>query len=165
MIEKVCLVGPVYPYRGGIAHFTSVLAEEFGKGHDVLVVNFKRLYPSFLFPGKTQFDTSDEPLDVPSKRLIDTMNPLSFWSAARAMRSYQPDLIVFQWWHPFFAIAYAAIILLLGRSLKRRVAFLCHNVLPHERSLIDTVLIRLGFSQVSRFVQKRSRLVRDKDRC
>ncbi len=152
MIKKVCLVGPVYPYRGGIAHFTSVLAEEFGKHHDVLVVNFKRLYPSFLFPGKTQFDTSGEPLDVPSRRLIDTMNPLSFWSAAQAMRSYRPDLIVFQWWHPFFAVAYAVIILLLGGSLKRRVAFLCHNVLPHEKSLIDTVLIRLGFSQVSRFL-------------
>ena len=152
MIKKVCLVGPVYPYRGGIAHFTSVLAEEFGKGHDVLVVNFKRLYPSFLFPGKTQFDTSDEPLDVPSKRLIDTMNPLSFWSAARAMRSYPPDLIVFLWWHPFFAFAYRAI---SGRVRKRsdaKVVFLCHNVLPHESSIVDRVLIRHAFGAVDRFL-------------
>jgi glycosyltransferase involved in cell wall biosynthesis len=152
MTKRVCLVGPVYPYRGGIAHFTSVLAKEFGQDHDVLVVSFKRLYPSFLFPGKTQFDKSGEPLDVPSKRLIDSMNPFSFWSAARSMRSFRPDLIVFQWWHPFFAIAYATIVFLLGGTLKRNVVFLCHNVLPHERSLVDTILIRLGFSQVSRFL-------------
>jgi glycosyltransferase involved in cell wall biosynthesis len=152
MTKRVCLVGPVYPYRGGIAHFTSVLAKEFGQDHDVLVVSFKRLYPSFLFPGRTQFDESGEPLDVPSKRLINSMNPFSFWSAARLMRSFGPDLIVFQWWHPFFAVAYATIVFLLGRALKRKVVFLCHNVLPHERSVIDTILIRLGFSQVGRFL-------------
>jgi glycosyltransferase involved in cell wall biosynthesis len=152
MTKKVCVVGPVYPYRGGIAHFTSVLAKEFGKDHDVVVLSFKRLYPSLLFPGRTQFDESGEPIDVPSQRIIDTLNPLSFWNAARSIRRFQPDVIIFQWWHPFFAVAYAATVLFLGGWLRRRVIFLCHNVLPHERSMIDTILIRLGFSQVGRFL-------------
>ncbi len=69
MTRKACLVGPAYPYRGGIAHFNSLLAREFAKDHDVLVVNFKRLYPSFLFPGKTQFDESGEP-PFPSRRIV-----------------------------------------------------------------------------------------------
>ena len=82
---RVCLVGPAYPYRGGIAHFTSMLAREFVKDHDVLVVNFKRLYPWFLFPGKTQYDESDSPLRVDSERVIDSMNPLTFFCAARTI--------------------------------------------------------------------------------
>jgi glycosyltransferase involved in cell wall biosynthesis len=125
-------------YRGGIAHYTSMLAREFVPDHKVLVINFKRLYPSFLFPGKTQFDESGEPLDIESTRLIDSMNPLSFWAAARTIKSFVPDLIVFQWWQPFFAVAYAAI-------------FLCHNVLPHERSFLDDILIRVAFLQCNRF--------------
>ena len=64
MTRKVCLVGPAFPYRGGIAHFTSQLAREFGKDHDLFVVNFRRQYPSLLFPGKTQYDESGVPLDI-----------------------------------------------------------------------------------------------------
>jgi glycosyltransferase involved in cell wall biosynthesis len=152
MTKKVCLVGPVFPYRGGIAHFTSVLAQELSRGHEVLVVNFKRLYPSFLFPGKTQLDESGEPLAVASTRAIDSVNPMSFWSAARTIRAFEPDVISFQWWHPFFALAYAAIIVMMGSALRRKVVFLCHNVLPHERSFIDAILIRVGFAQVRRFL-------------
>lgn len=146
------MVGPAYPYRGGIAHYTSVLAQELSRDREVLVINFKRLYPSFLFPGKTQFDESAEPLDVASARIIDSLNPVSFWVAARAVRAFQPDVIVFQWWQPFFAFAYTAIVLLLGPALRGKVVFLCHNVLPHERSPIDTLLIRLGFAQVRRYL-------------
>ena len=152
MIKRVCLVGPVYPYRGGIAHYNTMLARAFAADCDVLVVNFSRLYPSFLFPGKTQFDDSGEPLDVASARVIDSLNPISFWRAARLIRSFLPDLIVFQWWQPFFAFAYSSIVLLVGRRLRARVVYLCHNVLPHERSLVDTLLIRTGFAGVKRFL-------------
>jgi glycosyltransferase involved in cell wall biosynthesis len=129
-----------------------MLAKAFAKDHEVFVVNFSRLYPSLLFPGRTQFDESGEPLEVESVRLIDSINPISFWSAARSIRSFDPHLIVFQWWQPFFAFAYAKMVFFLGRSLRDRVVFLCHNVLPHERSAVDNVLIRLGFLQVGRFL-------------
>lgn len=152
MTKRVCLVGPVYPYRGGIAHYGSMLAREFARDCEVLVVNFARLYPSFLFPGKTQFDESGEPLDVPSTRVVDSLNPISFWRAARIIKDFEPDLIVFQWWQPFFAIAYSSIVRLIGRRLRKQVVFVCHNVLPHERSLVDTVLIRMAFVGVGRFL-------------
>ena len=149
---KVCLVGPAYPYRGGIAHFTTVLAREFSKDDDVLVVNFKRLYPSILFPGKTQFDESESPLMVESERIIDSMNPFTFWRAARRIKIYEPDLIIFQWWQPFFAIVYASVLFFLGKVFENRTVFLCHNVLPHESSPVDRMLIRIGLSRVRRFL-------------
>lgn len=151
MIKRVCLVGPVHPYRGGIAHHTSMFAREFAADHEVTVVNFKRLYPSFLFPGRTQLDESREPVAASSQRLIDTMNPFSFRAAARAIKRFDPDLVIFQWWHPFFAIAYASILFMI-RGSRGRVVFLCHNVLPHESSPVDRILFRIAFHRVHRFL-------------
>jgi glycosyltransferase involved in cell wall biosynthesis len=128
MTRRACLVGPAYPYRGGIAHYNSLLAREFAKDHDVLVVNFKRLYPSVLFPGKTQLDESGEPLSVASVRVIDSLDPTSYWRAAR------------------------------------RIAYLCHNVMPHETSPVDRALIKLGLGRADAFLvqseEDRSRLLR-----
>jgi len=152
MTRKVCLVGPAYPYRGGIAHFTSQLAREFAKDNDLFVVNFTRQYPSLLFPGKTQYDESGEPLDVESQRLIDSINPLSYPKAARAITDYGADLVVFQWWHPFFAFAYRAISGSVSKRSNAEVVFLCHNVLPHESSAVDRTLIRHAFGAVNRFL-------------
>jgi len=155
MTRRACLVGPAYPYRGGIAHFTSLLAKEFAKDHDVLVVNFKRLYPSFLFPGKTQMDVSREPLSVSSVRTIDSLDPTSFWRAAKKIAGFKPDVVVFQWWHPFFAVAYAAIVFLVKRMRGGKgagIVYLCHNVMPHESSPVDRALTRLGMAQIPSFL-------------
>jgi glycosyltransferase involved in cell wall biosynthesis len=149
---KVCLVGPAYPYRGGIAHFTTLLAREFMRSHDVLVVNFKRLYPSVLFPGKTQFDESASPIDVVSERIVDSINPVSAIAAARRIARFAPDVVIFQWWHPFFAFAYAGIRLFLRRLWKGKILFLCHNVLPHEASLVDRTLTRIAFAGADGFL-------------
>jgi len=149
---NVCLVGPAHPYRGGIAHFTSLLAKEFSKDHVVSVVNFKRMYPSFLFPGKTQFDDSAAPLKVESSRLIDSINPISFVAAARAIARGKPDMVIFQWWHPFFAFAYAGTAFLLRRMAKTKIIYLCHNVLPHEASIFDRILIKVAFAFADSFL-------------
>jgi glycosyltransferase involved in cell wall biosynthesis len=131
------------------------LAREFAKDHEVLVVNFRRLYPSFLFPGKTQFDESGTPFPPRSERVIDTLDPFSFWRAARRIAKFGPDVVVFQWWHPFFAPAYASILLwlaLLARGARSRTVFICHNVLPHESSPIDRLLIKTAFACPGSFV-------------
>lgn len=149
---KVCLVGPAYPYRGGIAHFTTLLAREFSHDHDVLVINFTRLYPSVFFPGKTQFDESEAPIDVPSERIIDSINPLTAFSAARRISRFSPDLVIFQWWHPFFAVAFAGINFFLRRMRHGPILYLCHNVLPHESSVVDRTLSRIGFAGADGFL-------------
>jgi glycosyltransferase involved in cell wall biosynthesis len=149
---KVCLVGPAYPYRGGIAHFTTLLAREFSRNHEVLVVNFSRLYPSMFFPGKTQYDESGAPIDIPSERIVDSINPVTYVRAARRIARFSPDVVIFQWWHPFFAFAFAGINLLLKRLWKGPTLYLCHNVLPHEASVVDRTLSRIGFRGVDGFL-------------
>jgi glycosyltransferase involved in cell wall biosynthesis len=149
---KICLVGPTYPYRGGIAHYTSLLAKQFGLSHDVKVINFSRLYPSFLFPGKTQYDTSDSPLQVDTDRIIDCLNPLSWYCAGKAAADFESDLTVFQWWHPFFGPAYRMVCSAFKRRRHSPIIFLCHNVLPHESSVFDRMLIKTAFDGADAFL-------------
>jgi glycosyltransferase involved in cell wall biosynthesis len=149
---RVCLVGPAYPYRGGISHFTQMLAREFSRSHSVRVVGFSRLYPSLLFPGRTQYDEGGELVRVESLRRIDSINPFSFRRAANAVVEFAPDLVVVQWWHPFFAPALRSVARSVRRRARAPVVFLCHNVLPHDRSPVDRALARWGLDAADAYL-------------
>ena len=60
MTMKICIIGPTYPYRGGISHYNTLLCENLKKRHDIKSISFKRLYPSFLYPGKDQKDLNSK---------------------------------------------------------------------------------------------------------
>jgi len=143
---RICLVGPAYPYRGGIAHYNTLLARELQSRHEVFVINFKRLYPDFLFPGKTQYDESGEALSVESRRLIDSINPFTWVRAGFEIVNRKCDVVIFQWWHPFFAPAYAKMCAIVRIFSRAKIIFICHNVIPHEQSFIDKVLLSGAFA-------------------
>ena len=68
---KIIIVGPAHPYRGGIAAFTDRLATEFvAEDVDVEVYTFTLQYPSFLFPGKTQYSDAPAPENIKIFRKI-----------------------------------------------------------------------------------------------
>ena len=143
------LVGPMHPYRGGIAHMT----EETRRGleqrsHRVSALTFRRQYPSLLFPGKTQYEQGPPPHEPPAHRLIDTVNPLTWWQAARWLRQRGPETVVFQHWMPFIAPAYGA----MARRVDARVLAVVHNALPHERRPGDKLLNRYFFRACDGFV-------------
>ena len=80
---NISLLGPTFPYRGGIAHYTTLLASELSKSHDVQFLSFSRQYPKFLFPGKTDKDPSQKPLEAPgADYCLDSMNPLTWIATA-----------------------------------------------------------------------------------
>ena len=136
----LALVGPLYPYRGGIAHFTQSLGRRLeGRGHRVSAVTFRRQYPEFLFPGRTQFETMRPPDAFDAPRLLDTVNPISWERTARYLRSLDVDAVVFQHWMPFVAPALGTVARRLGNA--RRLAVV-HNALPHERRPGDRLLTR-----------------------
>lgn len=150
----VAVLGPFHPYRGGIAHHTTLLARTLAATHPVVGINFTRLYPSFLFPGRTQFDDSAAPLEaggVEIVRAVDSIGPHTWPRAAGEVRRAGARLLVVAWWHPFFAFACRAIAVRARRD-GARVVFLCHNVLPHERSRVDTALVRWGLGAADGFL-------------
>lgn len=149
---KVAVLGPVHPYRGGIAHYTARLARELlAEGHDTLVVNLTRQYPAALFPGTTQEDASETAFDVPAERIVDSLDPRSWLRAARRIRRFGADVLIVQWWHPYFAMSFGAIAY-AARASGVEVVFLLHNVLPHESSPVDRLLATFAYRGASRFV-------------
>ena len=140
--KNIVLVGPAYPYRGGIAHFLESMYEGLcRRGHRVSTVTFSRQYPNFLFPGATQYAEAASHVEHPTERLIDSVNPLSWFRTAGTIAEKNPDVVVFQYWLPFFAPAYG----IIARRLKKRgikVLSVVHNALPHEKRPGDRALSR-----------------------
>jgi D-inositol-3-phosphate glycosyltransferase len=147
------LLGPLHPYRGGIAHYGALLAEELARQDETHAFNFSRLYPKLLFPGKTQYDESDSPFTMPAPRLLGSLDPLSWRRTASAIADAEPDALVCHWWHPFFGPAYGSVLRRLGK-LRPECArlLLCHNVLPHERSRVDLLLGRRALGAADGFL-------------
>lgn len=150
--RRFCLVGPTYPYRGGISHYNTCLIRELSGAGEIHAINFSRLYPDYLFPGKTQYDESGTPLEAPSERLIDSINPLTWMRSGFRAARREPDIVIVQWWHPFFAPAIFVICLILRILRKGRIVFICHNVVPHETSPIDRILSGIAFSTAHAFL-------------
>jgi glycosyltransferase involved in cell wall biosynthesis len=149
---RIALVGLTHPFRGGIAHYTTLLCRELRRKHDVRFFALSRQYPGFLFPGKTQIDDSDASLQVPHEATIDSINPFTWISTAVKIARYKPDLIVYSWWHPFFAPAFGTIARLARWFGGARSCYICHNAIPHERSPIDRLLLRYVFATGDAFI-------------
>ncbi len=146
---SVVIVGPVYPYKGGIAHYTGLLAREMAKTHNTRVFSFSLQYPKFLYPGEQQKDFENDLFKVDGARyLINTINPLTWLRTGLAIARFGPDLVVFPWWNPFFGPAFSVIASVVKLLSRTKVLFLIHNVLPHERvpfeRLITTFTLRRG---------------------
>ena len=146
-MARYCLIGPTYPYRGGIAHYTTLLAQELKKENKVLLISFKRQYPRWLFPGRSDRDPSQKPLRTQAEYLLDPLNPISWRRTWRRIEEWQAEVVVIPWWVPFWAPAWSVI----GRKIKRlsskpRLLFICHNVLPHEKSVVDKLALRTALS-------------------
>jgi len=147
------LIGPLHPYRGGIAHYGALLARALAREDDVFALNFNQLYPGLLFPGRTQMDESASPLSFPSSRRLSGVDPLSWERSAKLLAAQGPDALLFQWWHPFFGPAYGWIARRLARLAPRASRiFLCHNIEPHEASRFDRRLGRFGRARAQGFL-------------
>lgn len=150
---RITLIGPVFPHRGGIAHYTACLARALSETNcQVQVISFRKLYPKWLFPGRSEFDPSVEGreaggaepqatahLRFPSESLLTPLNPLRWIAALRAIGRFAPDLVVMAWWHSWFFPCTAFCLSWLRWIQRRRTVLLCHNVGSHDHRLADGV--------------------------
>ena len=149
--KKVIIIGPAYPYRGGIANFNNSLAKAFKKsGNEVEVISFKLQYPSFLFPGKTQYESSDPPEDIIITDLINSVNPLNWVSVAKTINKKKPDYVIIRYWLPFMAPCLGTIARLLQKKIK--ILAITDNVIPHEKRFGDFYLTKYFVSACDAFL-------------
>ncbi len=139
-IKKIVLVGPVYPFKGGISHYTGLLYRALSKKYDTTMVSYKMQYPKLLFK-KEQRDYSNDRFKIEdTKYWLHTANPFNIAATAHKINKIKPDMVVIQWWHPYFAPCY----FILSRLLRHtKIVFVCHNVFPHERFPMDRFLTKL----------------------
>lgn len=148
---NIAIIGPIYPYKGGIAHYTSLMVQELSKKHKVTMISYKLQYPKILYPRSSQKDYENTSFKVdPTHYLINTINPLSYFQTASFIKELKPDLVIVQWWHPFFAPAYWSILGLLKKHCK--ILFLCHNVFPHEKFPMQKLLTRMTFGRGNAYI-------------
>lgn len=144
------IVGPLPPFRGGIAEtqweFANALHQ---KGYTIECWNFNRLYPAFLFPGKSQFDAAVKPMSFVSKRNVHAYNPFSWLKLAQEIRKKKPKRVVFRYWSPFLAPLYGTLARLLPSSLPKIV--LIDNWQPHEKSRFDSCLNAFFKKRITHF--------------
>lgn len=150
--KKIAVVGPAYPHRGGIAHYTTFLTANLSQYHAVQLYSFKKLYPDRLFPGRSQIDPSPKPLvAIEAHAWLVPWLPWTWRRVQRDWLKWRPDVVVIQWWVPFMA-PMTAWLASRARKMGSRVVMICHNVLPHERNRFDTGLIRMALRNADRLI-------------
>lgn len=146
---KIAILSCFYPFRGGISQFNACLYDALSGEHEVRAFNFKRQYPEFLFPGKTQYVTpDDEAVPVESTSLLDTASPFTWGRTARAIREWKPDLLVTGYWMSWFAPSLGWI----ERHCGCRSIAVLHNVVPHEKRFFDVPLTKYFLKGCNGFV-------------
>ena len=160
---KVIILGTAYPYRGGLSAFNERLARQYqAEGHEVEIVTFTLQYPSFLFPGKTQYSTEPAPTDLKIKRKLNAINPFSWLSTGRYIRRQKPDLLITKFWLPFMAPALGTANRAAKRKGLRRISIL-DNIIPHEKRPGDKLFAKYFVNSVDGMVAMSRSVLTDVD--
>lgn len=158
---NIIIVGTAHPYRGGLAAFNERLATEYVKqGHNVETYTFTLQYPSFLFPGKTQYSNASAPaLNI--VRRINSCNPFNWMIVGKEIAGKSPDMVVFCYWTSFIAPCFGTIAKVVHRNRHTKCVALVHNMLPHEPSFIDKILPKYFVNNVDAFIALSKSVVAD----
>ena len=142
-MKQVLIIGPAYPLRGGLATFNHRLAHAFQeKGWQAELISFSLQYPSFLFPGKTQYSDDPAPEGLTIHSWINSVNPLNWLQVGQKIRKQRPDLIIVRYWLPFMGPALGTILRQVRKNKHTRVVCIADNVIPHESRPGDTLFTR-----------------------
>jgi glycosyltransferase involved in cell wall biosynthesis len=150
--KKIAVLGLSYPFRGGISHYSTLLVRELRKKYEVKFFTLKRQYPDLLFPGKTQYDYSKEKLIEENDSIIDSINPATWIKTAFLLKKENVDLVIIQWWNPFFGLSFGTIANIISLISKSDICFLCHNIVAHEDTIFDKMFSRYAFFNAKYFI-------------
>lgn len=159
---KIIIVGTAYPYRGGLAAFNERLAQEYqNQGHEVEIYTFTLQYPSFLFPGKTQYSEELAPTGLKIFRRVNSCNPFNWLKVGREIAKKRPDLLITKFWLPFMAPCLGTIERQVRKNKHTRVISILDNVIPHEHRIGDKMFARYFVNSTQGFVSMSKSVLSD----
>jgi glycosyltransferase involved in cell wall biosynthesis len=160
--KSVIIIGPAHPLRGGLASFDERLAKEFQQQGDIAsIYTFSLQYPSFLFPGTSQYSTEPAPKDLHIKVCINSINPLNWFKVGRELKKLKPDIIVVRYWLPFMGPCFGTILRIAKKNHHTKIVCIADNVLPHERRFGDKQFTSYFLKPVDAFVTMSEKVLDD----
>ena len=159
---SVVIIGPAHPLRGGLATFNQRLAKEFNQsGHPCSIYSFSLQYPSFLFPGKTQYSDEPPPAGITIHTLINSVNPLNWLKVGNRLKKERPDIIVVRYWLPFMGPALGTILRRVKKNKHTKIVCIADNVIPHEKRPGDKAFTSYFIRSCDVFVTMTEKVVND----
>lgn len=159
---KIAYLGTAHPLRGGLAAFNERLSQELTEqGHDVTLWSFSLQYPSFLFPGKTQYTDEPAPAGLKIRTEVNSVNPFNWLSVGSKMNKEQYDLIIVKYWMPFMGPAFGTILRGAKKNGKTRVVCIVDNIIPHEKRPGDKQFTNYFVGAVDAFITMSKEVLAD----
>jgi glycosyltransferase involved in cell wall biosynthesis len=151
--KKIVILGPAHPFRGGIAAFTDRMALAFVEaGYDVEVFTFTLQYPSFLFPGKSQFSDAKAPTAFKITRAFSSINPFSWIKLGWKIRMMRPEILIVKFWLPFMGPSLGTIARIVKGNHFTKIVANVDNIVPHEHNKSDRPLAQYFVNSVQGFI-------------
>ncbi|MEP6794760.1 MAG: glycosyltransferase [Saprospiraceae bacterium] len=161
-MSKVIIIGPGHPLRGGLATFNHRLAKEFiASGDECSIYSFSLQYPSFLFPGTSQYATGSAPDDIKVHTVINSVNPLNWIKVGNKLRNEKPDIIVVRYWIPFMGPALGTILRKVRKNKHTRIVCIADNISPHEKRPGDGAFTKYFIKPVDAFITMSEKVMQD----
>lgn len=160
---KITIIGSAHPLRGGgIATFNERLAEVLQEqGHEVVIYSFSLQYPSFLFPGKSQFTDEPAPKGLTIHSVINSINPLNWIKVGNRIKKEKPDVIIVRFWLPFMGPAFGTILRRVKKNNHTRIVAITDNVIPHEPRPGDVAFTKYFLKSADAFLAMSRDVLKD----
>ena len=161
--KKIIIIGPAYPLRGGgMSTFNERLARAFmSEGHTVSIYTFSLQYPSFLFPGTSQYSTEAAPKDLDIKVVINSVNPFNWIKVGNQIKKERPDIIIVRYWLPFMGPCFGTILRHAKKNKHSKVICIADNVIPHEKRTGDKAFTKYFIKPVDAFITMSEKVLAD----
>ncbi len=161
-MSKIIIIGPGHPLRGGLATFNQRLAKEFiQSGYDCSIYSFSLQYPSFLFPGKTQYSNDPAPEGIKIYSAINSVNPLNWIKVGNKLKKERPDIIVVRFWLPFMGPALGTILRKVKKNKHTKIVCIADNVIPHEKRAGDKAFTKYFLKSCDAFITMSEKVMND----
>jgi glycosyltransferase involved in cell wall biosynthesis len=161
-MNKIIIIGPAHPLRGGLATFDHRLAREFiDRGNDCEIYSFSLQYPNFLFPGKTQYTNDPPPAGIKIVSAINSINPVNWITVGNRIKKEMPDIVVVRYWLPFMGPALGTILRRVKRNQHTKIVCIADNVIPHEHRPGDKAFTKYFLKSCDGFIAMSEKVLTD----
>jgi glycosyltransferase involved in cell wall biosynthesis len=150
--KEIIILGSAYPLRGGLASFNERLCRAFMDNEDkVKIFTFSLQYPSLLFPGKTQYSSSEKP-DLDIEVNVNSINPFNWIKMGYRIKKERPDILLFKYWTPFMSPCFGTIARIVKQNKHTKIITIVDNIIPHEQHFYDTLLTKYFIKPVDAYI-------------